>query len=740
MRLSVLLAAIGLLTRAAPAFSQTPVQESEPNDTPATADTASLGDQVKGAVGDRTTSDPADYWTIHANAGDTIYAAIDYCPGCNESAFSIHLFRSDGTEPTTVISSGMGADPQLTYVAEASGWYFVRVGFSGIGITRAAYTLTFRNRTCPDDPNEPNDSLTTAPSIGLNSDITGRWCPNGDRELFRIDAHAGDVLEFWIDSVHANFYSGVDLTLRDANGTSLNPEVQPNPYDRTERGVRNRYEVTADGALYIEPSTYFGTPHYDFQLHVRSPVRLPRGPGDPTTVKAESTGVSTALATDEHGNLWITGEYEPLVRLSPDGTITGLRFPASDAFPYSPSLLSIAWDGYGNAFILTSFAILRFVPPDRVEPLMVEPPRNDQRFGAMAVRSDGLWLARYTLRNGSEITSSSLQHYDFTGTLLASQQLYGESPYTISNLTVGPDSALYYAFGDGIYRVGDGAPSRVLQHPGVVSAFAFDSRNDIYVADSGAAYQGGFFSRVALYGSSGGVIADPFSWWPIHPRALAFGRNADGSASDRLFVLDRLGSKAKLLELNPAGVQAPGLTPPIATCPVEADEVEPNDAPQQAREVRLDTEVRGVSCRAGDQDYFRVVSTRSGSLTIALTGSDHPMLELLDATGAARLSFDEAAGAAHITHEIEAGKTYYVRVANWVAGPHAYTLQIGSPTSRPDGLTVERAARELARPHRVLSDAERSYLDGLGNGDGRYDVGDFRAFLNREAAPSGKRP
>jgi M6 family metalloprotease-like protein len=50
--------------------------------------------------------------------------------------------------------------------------------------------------------------------------------------------------------------------------------------------------------------------------------------------------------------------------------------------------------------------------------------------------------------------------------------------------------------------------------------------------------------------------------------------------------------------------------------------------------------------------------------------------------------------------------------------------------STPPGLTVERAARALfhAGP---LSDPERDYLDSMGNRNGRYDLGDFLAFVRR---------
>jgi hypothetical protein len=57
-------------------------------------------------------------------------------------------------------------------------------------------------------------------------------------------------------------------------------------------------------------------------------------------------------------------------------------------------------------------------------------------------------------------------------------------------------------------------------------------------------------------------------------------------------------------------------------------------------------------------------------------------------------------------------------------------VSITAPAT-PAGLTVDRAARALFHGA-SLSDAEVEYLDGLGNRNGSYDLGDFLAFVRRQ--------
>src|SRR5687768_16310910 len=203
MRFSMSVAALlSMLAHALPAFAQS-VAESEPNDNPATADTAALGDTVAGLVGGPSAQDSVDYWIVYARAGDTIFAALTGCTNCIESSHSIELLASDGVTKLPARFADNRNDPQLIYVATVSGTYFIRVTYSpwpGSG-GHSPYSIAFVERKCPDDPNESNDFFATATPIALDADVRGRWCPSGDRDVFRIDVPRDSVVEFWMDTV-----------------------------------------------------------------------------------------------------------------------------------------------------------------------------------------------------------------------------------------------------------------------------------------------------------------------------------------------------------------------------------------------------------------------------------------------------------------------------------------------------------------------------------------------------------
>src|SRR5438874_6270911 len=144
MRISIVAVTIlGMFAQALRAFAQS-VSETEPNNTPATADTIALGGSGTGSVGNTgDPTNPADFWIVRVNAGDTIYATVDGCAGCYDANFLVDLFAADGI---TRVAAGIpwdGMDPQLKYVATTSGFYFVRVRYNPSSPQgHGGYTLT----------------------------------------------------------------------------------------------------------------------------------------------------------------------------------------------------------------------------------------------------------------------------------------------------------------------------------------------------------------------------------------------------------------------------------------------------------------------------------------------------------------------------------------------------------------------------------------------------------------------
>jgi M6 family metalloprotease-like protein len=73
-----------------------------------------------------------------------------------------------------------------------------------------------------------------------------------------------------------------------------------------------------------------------------------------------------------------------------------------------------------------------------------------------------------------------------------------------------------------------------------------------------------------------------------------------------------------------------------------------------------------------------------------------------------------------------------VRISVLSATESGWTLEVDvTLPRRPDGLTVARAAGAV-HGQIVLTDEEVEYLDRMGNRNGRFDLGDFLAFVRRE--------
>src|SRR2546423_10583152 len=116
-----LLLVVAAFAGATPMWAQDPIPESEPNDSPGTADTAFPGGRIAGV---KNTSEDTDYWVINnVRVGDTIYADVDANEFHSSLVPYISLYAADGV---TRLASGAdwdGLDPYLVYVAPRSGRY-----------------------------------------------------------------------------------------------------------------------------------------------------------------------------------------------------------------------------------------------------------------------------------------------------------------------------------------------------------------------------------------------------------------------------------------------------------------------------------------------------------------------------------------------------------------------------------------------------------------------------------------
>src|SRR5438874_1479046 len=180
----LLVASLGV---GAPLFAQDPVPESEPNNTPATANTARLGGWV---TGHDDNSEDIDYWVLDVQAGDTIFVDVDASERHSTIVPSVWLYAADGTTVLDWSYSWDGLDPYLAYVARTTGRYFVAISgdLPGGHGPNAFYTIKFTSARCPvvASEHEPNNTLATARDLPLNTSVEALSCPNGDSDWYRL--------------------------------------------------------------------------------------------------------------------------------------------------------------------------------------------------------------------------------------------------------------------------------------------------------------------------------------------------------------------------------------------------------------------------------------------------------------------------------------------------------------------------------------------------------------------------
>jgi sugar lactone lactonase YvrE len=538
---------LGLLVFSIPGFAQT-VAESEPNNTPASANTAKQGETTTGKISFGINED-FDYWKISANAGETIYVDAD----ANEFGSFIdpflQLFDGDGVTQLASSEDWDGLDPQIIHVAAKSGSYFVRIQ-AGYGVADQPYTLNFFAITCPvAEDGEDNDVPTEAKVISIGATIHGAACPVSDQDFFSFMATAGAKLVVQVDTTgreRPRFGCACEiethLALLASDGTTELARTDPQDFLYP---TRLRYQATTSGRYYIRVSLSPGGIRYPYTLSLKSEGTEAFGPGDPVLVRAdmaEARWITSVVAAA--GGAFFASDGGRIWRIAPDGSKAVLA-----EVPYQTR--DIAWDAFGSLLAMTSEpgaagGLYRISSDGRIAKIINAPNSN----GGMAVGWDGsIWV---TFGDGNPGPQNRIRHYDPLGRLLNEYDVSTAGvPY---HIVIGPLGVPHFSTGRDIYRLASGKPELVLHtsvdgREGDEIRFVFDRDGNIYVSSHSE-------GRVMLYAPSGATLADLFAWTPETPHGLLFGRKDDGSMNGRLFALDG----ARLVEMNPAGVRAPGLS------------------------------------------------------------------------------------------------------------------------------------------------------------------------------------
>jgi hypothetical protein len=202
----------------------TPVPETEPNNTPATANPLTLTGGCGAASGAISPGNDVDYYSFTAAPGSKVWALVDAGPGDS----ILTLFGPDGTTVlevddddapgnncgSTVLAFHSSAIAGHTLTA--GGTYFLRVS-SFANSTISAYKLFVTVTTSSTAESEPNDTAATANTlvtpfspIGVR---TGAITPAGDADFYSVTVNVPATFQISADADPLRDGVGTDLVL-----------------------------------------------------------------------------------------------------------------------------------------------------------------------------------------------------------------------------------------------------------------------------------------------------------------------------------------------------------------------------------------------------------------------------------------------------------------------------------------------------------------------------------------------
>jgi hypothetical protein len=494
----------------------------------------------------------------------------------------------------------------------------------------------------------------------------------------------GDV-DYWVFSATAGTVLDIDV---DASqfGSPLDPTLElfapdgvtslafNDDYDGLDSRIR--YTISTTGSYYIAIRA-FGGGGGTGEFYTINFNTITPGPGDPTTLFAAGLDGPGGIAVDAQGDLFVAElSSNEISRVTAGGTVSVFATGI-------PGPRGLAFDGFGDLLVASDDGSVY-----KVSAAGVPTP-------FLTGLSWPFWLA--TGPDGSiwvcDLGAGMILHHDAFGQLQDSFDV--TSVGGAGFIAFSPGGELHFSNFLAIYKLVGGQPELVFTAPEFLEGFAFDVHGNLYVANE-------MRSRVILYADDGTVLEDPFALGVEGPVAVAFGRDADGATNARLFATDFAAGEVR--EMNPAGIRAPGW--PVT---VELLVVGPDALPDA---------VMGA-------DY-----------NVALTVSDQtitPTWSVVSGTLPPGISLDSGTGVLG-GFPTEAG-TFAFRVraeGNSRLGEKDYSITVTEPV-----LAVTDVADQVLGVTGVLTAEEMRYLDLLGNDNGVFDVGDFRAFLLATGALAG---
>ncbi len=545
-----------------------------------------------------------------------------------------------------------------------------------------------RGRPATGSETEPNDSLLIADSVSLGDTISGATDPAGDVDWFGFDVTADTTIVLDVNARRSGSSLDPVLYLLGLDSGSVYTVVAYNDDYNGTLDSHIEYHARA-GRYYAALVDYNdgGAASYFYALGLSLWTPPPPGPGDSTRLYASGLGAAYGFAAGPAGEIYATDvDGRRLLRVNPGGTVSQVA-----AFAGLLPLHTVV-DGFGNELVTVidsagTFGAIERVTPggsvstfasgfDWVAGITVGP---DGDVWVLAL-SEGAWLYRY------DPVGARKDSIDVSGTLS------GGFFYTACSVAFSPGGVLHFSNGyNAIYKIVNGVPQAAIVAAPYVESLAFDRDGYLYVSNG--------WGWVTLYDPAYAVVSDRFAWTNLasgFAMSLMFSRDGSGAMTSRLFATNS--QAGAIYEMNPAGMRAPGFR------------------------IGLDLLVitpAALTAGTTGADYSATLLVQSppGVPTWSISSGAPPAgLTLGPATGVLS-GVPEASGTFTFTVRVDAGGRQ---------GFQGFTLTINQPQ-----VSITNAADHLLAGDQLDLTVQR-FLDFQGNHNGRYDVGDFRAYLRAQ--------
>lgn len=530
---------------------------------------------------------------------------------------------------------------------------------------------------------EPNDDASSADAAALGDTLSGNMDVPGDLDWYVFNVASDTVLVLDVDANDLGSPMDPLLWLVAPDGSTV---LAFNDDDVTYDSYIE-FHVTTPGQYYAVVGEYSGSggAGYFYYLRLAAAAPPPPGPGDPTTLFATDLSWPYGIAAGPAGEFYVTDRNGRLLKVGPVGAVSTLA-----SFP-GVQPMKVALDGLGDLLVTvledSGSRVDRVTLGGQVSSFAT----GFGALGAITVGPDGdVWVL--------DLWYHVLVRLDPVGVRKDAIDVSVANPNRYdADLAFSPGGILHFSNGyDAIYRIVNRAPELVISGDLYTESIAFDRDGYLYVAK---AYEG----RVLLYNPSYQLESDPFARSNLGgPIYLAFARAADGSMTSRLFATNvgynlqapYIGS---MVEMRQAAMRAPGFRVGVDLLLIAT--------------TSLPTGIVGA-----DYTATLTVTTPPGTPTWSVASGSLPAGLTLSSAGTIA-GVPEAAGAFTFVARVDAGGR---------VGFRSLTLTVSQPS-----VSVADAASHLLAGTPLAPDLAR-FLDLQGNRNGRYDVGDFRAYLRSQ--------